>query len=181
MKQSLFFLFLLLLQITVQAQTPNHSGRVLSADGEPLVGATVKVKGTTSGVVTDLNGSFSIKAVKGDVLVISYLGYRDAELKVGDEGTALNVTLQPADNSLNEVVVVGYGTTKRRDLTGSVVSVKPEQITARPGPNPMESLQGRVAGLDITRSSGQPGEGVNLQLRGNRSIKADGTPLFIIR
>ncbi|MEJ6981433.1 TonB-dependent receptor [Pedobacter sp. P351] len=178
MKQSLFFLFLLLLQITVQAQT---QGKVLSADdNSPLPGATVKVKGSTNSAVTDQNGLFTISAVKGDVLVISFIGYQERELRVGDEGTALTVALQPGDNSLNEVVVVGYGTTKRRDLTGSVVSVKPEDITARPGPNPMESLQGRVAGLDITRSSGQPGEGVNLQLRGNRSIKADGAPLFII-
>lgn len=181
MKQSLFFLFLLLLQITVQAQSPNLSGRVFSADdNEPLPGATVKVKGSSNSAVTDQNGSFIINAVKGDVLVISFIGYVETELRVIDENVALNIKLQPGDNSLNEVVVVGYGTTKRRDLTGSIVSVKPEQITARPGPNPMESLQGRVAGLDISRSSGQPGEGVNIQLRGNRSIRADGAPLFII-
>ena len=169
MKQSLFFLFLLLLQITVQAQSPNLSGRVFSADdNEPLPGATVKVKGSSNSAVTDQNGSFIINAVKGDVLVISFIGYVETELRVIDENVALNIKLQPGDNSLNEVVVVGYGTTKRRDLTGSIVSVKPEEITARPGPNPMESLQGRVAGLDISRSSGQPGEGVNIQLRGNR-------------
>src|SRR5688500_8161649 len=109
MKQSLFFLFLLLLQITVQAQT--RSGRVLSADdSQPLPGATVKVKGTTNSAVTDQNGLFTISAVKGDVLVISFIGYQERELRVGDEGAALNVTLQPGDNSLNEVVVVGYGT-----------------------------------------------------------------------
>lgn len=181
MKQSLFFLFLLLLQITVQAQSPNLSGRVFSADdNEPLPGATVKVKGSSNSAVTDQNGSFIINAVKGDVLVISFIGYVETELRVVDENVALNIKLQPGDNSLNEVVVVGYGTTKRRDLTGSIVSVKPEEITARPGPNPMESLQGRVAGLDISRSSGQPGEGVNIQLRGNRSFSADGAPLFII-
>jgi len=155
-------------------------GTVYDENNEPLPGASVKVKGTRNAVITDLRGSFTINAVKGDVLVVSFIGYQEAELKVGDEGVALKVTLQPSDRALNEVVVVGYGTTKRRDLTGSIVSVKPEEITARPGPNPMESLQGRVAGLDITRSSGQAGEGVNLQLRGSRSISAVGTPLFII-
>src|SRR4030095_1859737 len=90
------------------------------------------------------------------------------------------VSLAPGTNKLEEIVVVGYGTTKRRDLTGSIVSVKSEEITARPGPNPMESLQGRVAGLDITRSSGQPGAGINMQLRGTRSFTASGNPLFII-
>jgi len=155
-------------------------GTVRDENNEPLPGASVKVKGTKNGVVTDVKGSFTINATKGDVLVVSFIGYQEREVKVGDEGAAMNITLQPADRTLNEVVVVGYGTTKRRDLTGSVVSVKPEEITARPGPNPIESLQGRVAGLDITRPSGQPGEGVNLQLRGNRSFTASGNPLFII-
>jgi TonB-dependent SusC/RagA subfamily outer membrane receptor len=88
--------------------------------------------------------------------------------------------MAPAANKLEDVVVVGYGSTKRRDLTGAIVSVKSDEITARPGPNPMESLQGRVAGLDITRTSGQPGAGVNIQLRGTRSFTASGNPLFII-
>lgn len=155
-------------------------GTVYDENNRPLIGATIKIKGTNNAVVADVNGSFAIDAAIGDVLVVSFLGYKDTEVTVRNASAALNITLQPRDNSLNEVVVVGYGTAKRRDLTGSIVSVKPEQITARPGPNPIESLQGRVAGLDISRSSGQPGEGVNIQLRGNRSIRADGTPLFII-
>jgi len=155
-------------------------GIVRDEQNEPLPGATVKVKGSTTTVITGLNGSFTINAQRGDVLVVSFIGFGDKEVKVGNEGVTLNVTLEPIDRTLNEVVVVGYGTTKRRDLTGAVSSVKPEEITARPGPNPMESLQGRVAGLDITRSSGQPGAPVNLQLRGTRSFTASGNPLFII-
>ncbi|WP_242695946.1 SusC/RagA family TonB-linked outer membrane protein [Desertivirga brevis] len=155
-------------------------GTVRDERNEALPGAIVKIKGTKTSVVTDVNGAFVINASTGDVLVVSFIGYGETEVKVGAEGTAINVSLQPTDKSLNEVVVVGYGTVKKRDLTGSVASVKPDEITARPGPNPMESLQGRVAGLDITRSSGQPGEGVNLQLRGTRSISASATPLFII-
>jgi TonB-linked SusC/RagA family outer membrane protein len=172
------------------------TGKVTNDKNEPLVGATVSVKqskksatdrdgaatsfGAVRNAVTDQNGVFTIDASTGDVLVISSVGYREFEVKVGDQGAALNVKMEQEDRSLDEVVVVGYGTSKRRDLTGSIVSVKPKEITARPGPNPMESLQGRVAGLDITRTSGQPGAGLTIQLRGTRSFTASTTPLFII-
>lgn len=178
------------LRLSAGEGTPGHSrhlppffpvtGKIINDKNEPLAGATVSIKGTQQSVITDRNGSFIIDAVKGNVLVISSVGYREMEVTVGDEGTAVNVTLELIDRSLDEVVIIGYGATKRRDLTGSIVSVKPKEITARPGPNPMESLQGRVAGLDITRSSGQPGAGVNIELRGTRSFTASGTPLFII-
>ena len=146
------------------------TGKVSNDKNEPLAGATVTLKGTSKSVLTNEDGSFTIDAVKGNVLVISSVGYREMEVTVGDEGTPLNLTMVLNDNDLDEVVVIGYGTTKRRDLTGSIVSVKPKEITARPGPNPMESLQGRVAGLDITRTSGQPGAGINIQLRGTQII-----------
>lgn len=156
------------------------TGTVLNEKSEPLIGATVTVKGTKNSVVTDKNGSFTINAKKGNVLVVSSIGYKEMELVVGEQGAAVNATLELGDRSLEEVVVIGYGTTKRSDLTGAVVSVKSKEITARPGPNPIEGLQGRVAGLDITRSSGQPGAGVIMTLRGTRSFTASGNPLFII-
>ncbi|MES2775555.1 MAG: TonB-dependent receptor [Bacteroidota bacterium] len=156
------------------------TGTIHNDKNEPLAGATVTVKGTQNSVMTDTKGSFTIEAVKGNVLVISSVGFSDFEVTVGDQNTPLNITLEVSERALDEVVVVGYGTSKRRDLTGSIVSVKPKEITARPGPNAMESLQGRVAGLDITRTSGQPGAGVNIQLRGTRSFTASGNPLFII-
>ncbi len=155
-------------------------GTITNVKNEPLAGATVTLKGTRNSVVTAQDGTFTINAVKGNVLVVSSVGYLEIEVKVGDQGDAMNVKLDVIDRSLNEVVVIGYGTTKRRDLTGAVVSVKADEITARPGPNPMESLQGRVAGLDITRTSGQPGAPLTMQLRGTRSFTASGTPLFII-
>ncbi|WP_407430095.1 SusC/RagA family TonB-linked outer membrane protein [Arcticibacter sp.] len=155
-------------------------GVVRDEQNEPLPGATVRIKGASATVITGANGSFTINAQKGDILVVSFIGFGDKEVKIANEATTLNITLEPTDRTLNEVVVVGYGTVKRRDLTGSVSSVKAEEITARPGPNPMESLQGRVAGLDITRPSGQPGAPLNLQLRGTRSFTASGNPLFII-
>lgn len=178
------------LRLSAEEGTPDHrrpissffpvTGKITNNKNEPLVGATVTVKGTNKSVMTDQTGSFTIDAAKGDVLVVSSVGYGEVEVRVGDQGTAVNATLEVSDRSLDEVVIIGYGATKRRDLTGSIVSVKPKEITARPGPNAMESLQGRVAGLDITRTSGQPGAGVNIQLRGTRSFTASGTPLFII-
>lgn len=156
------------------------NGTVKNANNEPLVGAIVTIKGTKNSVVSDQFGSFTINAVKGNVLKISSIGYRELEVKVGEQGVPLNLILELTNQLLDEVVVIGYGSTKKRDLTGSIVSIKPREITARPGPNAMESLQGRVAGLDITRTSGQPGAGVNIQLRGTRSFTASGNPLFII-
>ncbi len=154
------------------------SGRVTN-NGEPLPGANIILKGTKTKTSTDLNGRFSIQAPLNSVLQISFIGMDTRDITV-KSAAALNIELKTQGLAMDEVVVVGFGVSKKRDLTGSVVSVKSDEITARPGPNPMESLQGRVAGLDITRSSGQAGAGVNLQLRGTRSFTASGNPLFII-
>lgn len=150
----------------------------ISNEGDLLPGATISVKGMNIRAVTDVNGNFSMNVPRNATLVVSYVGMQTREVPARTGG--MNIELKSQGNTMDEVVVVGFGTTKRRDLTGSVVSVKSEDITARPGPNPMESLQGRVAGLDITRTSGQAGEGVNMQLRGTRSFTASGNPLFII-
>ncbi|MGC4101330.1 SusC/RagA family TonB-linked outer membrane protein [Ferruginibacter sp.] len=182
MKKKLqLFLCCCLALLTAFGQTGPVTGSIKNASGEPLAGATVQEKGTSNSVVTDAQGNFSIKvSTKNPVLQVSFVGYENQELKLSGKTSAMFVLRTAASVNLNDVVVIGYGTTKRRDLTGSIVSVKPAEITARPGPNAMESLQGRVAGLDITRTSGQPGTGVNIQLRGTRSFTASGTPLFII-
>jgi TonB-linked SusC/RagA family outer membrane protein len=162
------------------AIAPRISGTVVDSNGSPLANVSVVFKDKNKmGTTTNESGAFSLEANTGDILVFSIIGYLSQEVVVG-KTDQVRIVLSPVDAKLEEVVVIGYGTTKRRDLTGAVVSVKPEEITARPGPNPMESLQGRVAGLDITRSSGQAGAGVNIQLRGTRSFTASGTPLFII-
>jgi len=167
--------------VSAIAQSKIVTGKITDqATGRPIEGVDINVKGTTTTVVTNSEGSFSISVPSDQsVLVISYVGYGTQEITVGAQ-TTLSVSMSNSQKKLDEVVVIGYGTTKRRDLTGAIVSVKPEEITARPGPNPMESLQGRVAGLDITRASGQPGAPVNIQLRGTRSFTASGNPLFII-
>lgn len=156
------------------------TGRVTDqTNGQPLPGATVSAKGGSQSVAVDASGRFSITVPANGTLVVTYVGYGTQEIPVSNRST-INVSMSNSTSTLNDVVVIGYGQVKKRDLTGAVASVKPEEITARPGPNPMESLQGRVAGLDITRTSGEPGAGINIQLRGTRSITASGTPLFII-
>lgn len=154
-------------------------GMVLDTNGDAIIGASVMVKGSTTGATTDLDGTFSVSAPGNSQLIISFIGYISQTIQV-KAGSPLIIKLQENNKLLDEVVVVGYGTMKKRDLTGSITSIKSEDITLNPGSNPMQALQGKVAGLDITKSSGQAGAGVTMQLRGTRSFTASGTPTFII-
>ena len=164
--------------IITQQQQIVVKGKVVDASGETIIGATILQVGSQSnGAITDIDGNFTIKVPAGTTLEISYIGYITQRVKAQPN---LNVTLTEDTKTLDEVIVVGYGTVKKRDLTGAVSSVKSDIVKLTPSANPMEALQGRVAGLDITKSSGQAGTGVSLQLRGNRSITASGKPLFII-
>lgn len=161
-------------------QARTVTGTVVDEFGEPVIGANILIKGTTTGAITDMDGNFSITGVTDQsVLVVSYIGYATQEIPAQGQ-SKFNIAISEDKDVLEEVVVVGYGVQKKRDLTGAITSVKSEDITINPGTNPMEALQGKVAGLDITKSSGQAGSGVNMQLRGNRSLEASGNPLFII-
>ncbi len=164
-------------QVVTQEKTV--TGTVLDENGEPMIGVSVLVKGSTVGTITDFDGKFTLKAPSSSTLVISYIGYQTQEIKVGNQRN-FSVSLKPDNKLLDEVVVVGYGTVKKRDLTGSVASVKSEDILRMPTSNVIEAIQGQVAGLDITRTSGEAGSGVTMTLRGTRSINGDNTPLFII-
>lgn len=165
-------------EVTQQAQTIR--GHVIDEHGEALIGVSVLAKGTAAGTITDMNGNFSFAfPSNAKVLEVSYVGYLTQMVTVGNK-TQLTIQLQPDTQALEEVVVIGYGTVKKRDLIGAVTSVKSEDITLNPGSNPMQALQGKVAGLDITRESGQPGAEIKMQLRGNRSFTAKGDPTFII-
>ncbi|WP_090972872.1 SusC/RagA family TonB-linked outer membrane protein [Parapedobacter composti] len=158
------------------------SGRVLSAaDRQPLAGVSVKVQGTTISTATDDDGRFKVEIPDRNevVLEVSYLGYHTREVRVAAGGT-VDVLLEATASALDEVVVVGYGTVRRRDLTGAVSSVKAEEIAFAPVANPIEAIQGRVAGLDIARESGRATSGSSILLRGNRSLTAGSTPLYII-
>lgn len=158
-------------------QQSQIKGTVVDENGEPLIGVTVQVKGTQGGAITDFDGNYTINAGPNDMLTFSYVGYVSQTVKASQ---ASKVQMKPDAVGLDDVVVIGYGTQKKRDLTGAITSVKAEDITLNPGPNPMDALQGKVAGLDITRSSGQAGATPAIQLRGTRSFDASGTPTYII-
>jgi TonB-linked SusC/RagA family outer membrane protein len=163
------------------------TGKVSDASGEPIIGASVIVKGTTNGTITDFDGNFSLNAPAKSTLEISYVGYKTMTVVAGN--SALNVVLKEDTELLDEVVVVGYGVMKKRDLTGSVASVKAADIVKSPASNAMEALQGQVPGLDITRNSGKATSGVTINIRGKRSLSdvtdehdndIANAPLFII-
>jgi hypothetical protein len=146
-----------------QAQTRDITGRVVSADkSEPLPGVTVVVKGTTNGSGTDAEGQFKLQVRdKQDVtLVLSYLGYKAQEVVVKPDQTIVEVKLSSEAAALNDVVVIGYGTVRKRDLTGAVSSVKGEEVTRLPVTTVTEALQGKVPGADISRANGYAGHGV---------------------
>ena len=156
------------------------TGTVVDTAGEPMIGVSILVDGTTIGGVTDFDGNFSIKDVpENGVLRISYVGYKDQKISVAGK-SSINVTLQEDAMGLDEIVVVGYGTMKKKDLTGAVASVKQGDIAQVAAPNAMQAMQAKVPGVDMTQSSGQAGAGVNITLRGNRSISASNSPLIIV-
>ena len=157
----------------VQQSVVTVKGQVVDEKGEPIIGANVIVEGTTNGVITDLDGNFSLQCPVGSTLKASYIGYLTRTVKVSGAMNALKIVLKEDAETLEEVVVVGYGTMKKKDLTGAVASVKSEDITMNPGVNPMDALQGKIAGLDITNSSGQAGSSPTVQLRGTRSLQLD--------
>jgi TonB-dependent starch-binding outer membrane protein SusC len=155
-------------------------GKVADAKGAPLPGVSILVKGTTTGATTDVNGKYNVTvADEKAVLVFDYIGFKSQERIVGNDKT-INIILQEDTKNLQEVVVIGYGQVKKSDLTGSVVSVKEDQITSTPVTNVLETLQGKVAGLDLTRSSGETGAAMNFTLRGNRSLRASNSPLILV-
>lgn len=159
----------------VQAQKA-VSGVVVDDTGEPLIGVTVSA-GNNQGAVTDMDGKFTLPNVSTNtILNFSYVGFKQQQVRVGNSSN-LTIQLAPTDESLNEVVVIGYGVVKKRDLVGSISTLKQKDIVAVPTTNVLESLQGKVAGLDMTRSSGAVGAGMSFTVRGNRSLTASNAPL----
>jgi len=169
----------LLMPIMMFAQTKTVTGTVTDSEGEAVIGATVAVKGSSRATMTDVNGAFSIAAEAQSVLKISSIGYTDKEITVGNQ-TRIHVTLEGGATELDEVVSIGYGTVKRRDLTGAISSVKAADLEKVASSNAMQALQGRVPGLDITQSDGQAGGSMSMTVRGNRSITASDAPLILV-
>lgn len=162
----------------VQQQQP-VTGLVKDKDGEALIGVSVKVKGTSTGVVTGTDGTFSISAKAGDVLAFTYIGFEPQEVAISAR-LQLSVIMQPAVSALDEAVIIGYGATVRRKNTGSISTVQSKDIGSQPVLDPLAALQGRVAGLMITSSNGLPGSTFSVMLRGRNSIDGKNDPLYII-
>ena len=161
---------------TISAQTVN--GNVVDETGEPVIGATVLEKGTKNAVITDFDGNFTIKLQGGKVITISYIGMQPQDVNVAGK-TNVNVVLKEDANTLQDVVVVGYGTMKKTDLTGSVSSVNTEQLNAKGAPTVLANLQGSNPGVNITQTSGRGGD-YNIEIRGKSSINSKTTPLYVV-
>ena len=155
------------------------SGRVIDAKGEPIPGANISVKGTTIGTITDMDGNFSIDVNPNQILTISFIGYETKTIPVSNQKT-LNVVLQETVNQLDELVVVSYGTQKKRDLTGSVSKIDAGELESFPVGQFAQKLQGQVAGVQINQSTGQPGKGMGFRIRGAASINGGSSPLFVV-
>lgn len=164
----------------VQQSGKRITGKVLDNTGEPVIGASVTVKGTTNGTITDMDGNFTLDNASG-TLVVSFIGYSPVEVTIGGK-TSFTITLREDDELLDEVVVVGYGVQKKASLTSAISQVRGEDVFANRGiTNATTALQGEVPGLTITRSSSRPGsEGAAMKIRGDISINGNGAPLVII-
>ncbi len=168
----------LFMTATAFAQQIAVNGFVKDATGEPIIGATVRVAGTDGGAVTDIDGNFTLNVNPGAKLQISYIGYATQEVTAAKN---VVVTLQEdAGKSLNEVVVIGYGRARKSDLTGSVTAIKPDEMNHGLVTSAQDALQGKIAGVNITTSGGEPGAGATIRIRGGSSLNASNNPLIVI-
>ncbi len=181
MKKRIFlFTLMALTGLGMWAQNLTVKGVVMAQDEpDPVIGASVIVKGTTIGTVTDFDGNFELQAKVGDVLQVSFMGYKSQEVKVANAGP-IRVTLAPDNVMLQEVVAVGYGTMKKSDLTGAVTSIKADDLLKAPVSGLDQALQGRAAGVTVTSNSGQPGEGATIRIRGIGSALGGNDPLYVV-
>lgn len=179
LKKVMMSLILSVSCFAVYAQT-SVSGTVVDDSGEPLIGVSIMVKGTTNGSITDFDGNFTLSNVTAkDVLVFSYIGYGTKEITVANQ-KVLKVVLSEDTKALDEVVVVGYGQMKKNDLTGSVSSVDNEKLTAKGTTGVVEALQGSVAGVNITQATGRTGGGFDIEIRGKSSTNSDTKPIYVV-
>ena len=180
LRKTYLTLIAMLLAIPAFAQNVDVSGTVVDDQGEPLIGVTVMVEGTSNGTATDFDGNYSIKNVpsKGK-LVYSYIGYAQKVEDVKGR-TRIDVKMSEDSQALDELVVVGYGQMKKADLTGSVSVVNTEQITSKGSASVLEALQGSVPGVSITKSTGRTNGGIDIEIRGKSSINSSVTPLYVV-
>ena len=167
----------LVFSVQVFAQAITVKGVVKDSAGEPVIGANVVVVGTTNGTITDFDGNFTIKANKNAKLEISFIGYKNTVVKVSPN---MNIVLKDDTQLLDDVVVIGYGAVKKKELTGAVAQVKSEDITKINTSDLGNALQGMVSGVSVTAESGAPGAGSEILIRGVASVNGQNTPLYVV-
>ena len=166
-------------QASNDKKTIKISGSVRDAAGESIIGATILEKGTSNGVVSDMDGNFSMTVAANGILHISYIGYVDQDIAVAGK-SLFNIQLLEDTEMLDEVVVIGYGTVKRRDLTGAIASVKGDEVAANPVSNVAQALQGRLPGVNVVSQDGRPGATISVRVRGGGSITQSNDPLYVV-
>ena len=179
MKEASMALCLGLTCMPALAQQRQVTGTVKDVNGEPMIGVTIMINGR-SAAVTDLDGNYTISNVNpNSKLTVSYVGYQEQVVTIGNR-TTINLTMKEDNQNLDEVVVIGYGTMKKKDLTGSVASVNTKDINQVASANALQAMQAKVPGVDLQQSDGQAGSGVSMTLRGNRSLLASNNPLILV-
>lgn len=180
MVSGIFIILLSLLSIDAMAQQPKISGKVTDEKGEPLIGVSILVKGTTTGVITDFNGSFSLELPSNaKTLVFSYIGYASQEIEIGAK-QVFNVVLSESSQMLEEVVAIGYGVQRKSDLTGATNRLSEKDMNKSTATSPVEMMQGRIPGVNITQNNGEPGGGMSVRIRGSNSIRSGQEPLYVV-
>ncbi|RAV28506.1 SusC/RagA family TonB-linked outer membrane protein [Sinomicrobium soli] len=179
LKNISLFLFGLFFSVPVMAQEPEITGTVADDKGVPLPGVNILIKDAGKGTQTDFDGNFSIRASDGDILVFSYIGMKTVERKVAGQ-THYNIILEPDSAELDEVVVVGYGNQKRSDVTSAIATMSTEGIDERPLAKVDQAMVGQMAGVRVKQTSGLPGQGFSVEIRGTGSISASNQPLYVI-
>ena len=181
LKKSSKFLLLwvvgMLIAVQTFAQSLTVQGVVKDNTGEAVIGANVVVKGTTNGTITDFDGNFQLQVKKGDIIVVSFIGYQSQELPAAAN---MNVILKDDSEILDEVVVIGYGSVKKDDATGSVTAIKPDELSKGITTNAQDMLTGKVAGVSVISNDGTPGGGAQIRIRGGSSLNASNDPLIVI-
>lgn len=183
MKRNVLFKVLLMLivglflSVDAFAQQIAVKGIVKDATGEPVIGANVVIKGTTNGTITDFDGNFQLDANKGDIITISFIGYQPQELPAA---ASMNIILKDDTKLLDEVVVIGYGSVKKNDATGSVTAIKPDKMNRGLTTNAQDMMTGKIAGVSVVSSGGAPGAGATIRIRGGSSLNASNDPLIVI-
>lgn len=177
----LFFMaFLLGFSTNTYAQQRTITGRIIDTQNEPLIGVSIQVKGTSRGTITDINGNFSVQVEPGNTLTFSYIGYKSQEVQISNQ-QSVTITLQEDSEVLDEVVVIGYGTLKRREVTSAVETISPDKFNKGATRDALDLITGKVAGLNMTReNANDPNAEATIQLRGVSSIKGNRTPLIVI-